>query len=1349
MRISASVGTQGALIEDLLNEHIGRQTTWHVGGIPLHQAKFGSPPFVEGAMIRASEGSSPPAEPAPLRITCTEGFAAGTNFPVRRGSFTMGRDLTDISLSNPHLPPFAATLNVTDQHAVFRPADQKPVTKLACGEIITVNGSRLELEDWTTKRPLSVSHLPLPAQDLRFASDSEGRKILLFTSLVPILFGVVTALVWNMWFMLLFGCLSSIVTLAHWWAKGRGKGRDRKLFAEARSRELNSIARLVPPIGARIAEVVVRLESSTEWSRSPPSPRGRRPHETSAQELWVRWGRGPRALHISDRFSSPTYTAQNMPVLTSLRVPHLLLMSTDGRDDGMATLLAHLLVDGLPLEWAACPADCDICREFSRRWGQLVNFSDDSAPSLSNPPVSLVCANRFTLENGPGMIVFIGLDSPRLSPPAAWDGILVSPSPDGLVIRPEGTAKDGCIGAVSGVGLTCSAPDIPPLDLLEILVHVNRSLVPVNRSVTSCRLSTREDLAIETASDRWSLSRKDAALMVDFGKDAKSGKLLSYDLNEIGPHCVVAGTTGSGKSEFLRGILTSLALRYPPDRIGFILIDFKGGTSFGPVARLPHVHSALSDLDEPVILRGLAFIEAEIRRRESLFADVKAHSWPEYTKGFRGDSGTKRCPLPEILVAVDEFRILVDTFPTAMDRLMHIAAAGRSLGIHLVMSTQRPQGAISSDIRANVSVNVCFRVASEPESVGVIGTPQAAELPATSPGTGYVSVAGAVLHFHAIHVDALPRTPPLKPLRIPRSSHQEVGSGRTGKTSASTDSILGEHIAEFTERVRMIESGSTAPVIPPRLDNRISRFSDPHMVAGSMATVHSPGLYLGHGEIPRRAWQGPVLWTGRELGALEVVGPVQRQLSFATRLLMSAATANQPIYAISCDPELHLTITKASTAGLDIRGAADLADPLFVVEVLTELIRTPRSSPSNPVLVIIQGTDRLLESFVAFGYDLAKNIQDLVVAHGAHWNLALLGGKRLPPDIRQYCPAKIFAQDSDSNEFRLSHPRESAELLDDLWICEGTMTRNRGPLGLLPPSRNATRDLTDLVRAKQESDSTKRRPIAPVVNLPMMRRPRPKLTWCLPDHRGSRVRVTDPEPYPAGPGQKPGIELLVGVSSPLPKECRALAVPGEALALVYASRTTEEQLLDVLTNFNPHLGWRIFEAGNNPMASGLGQVLEHTPAGSGSNVAVVRDVPSWPLAEMDRVDEIVHSHRLAILSFPMGSPATITCRWAESIRSSTSAIFAGPIQNGSCGFRPEPTPPYKLRLDEDEGLVLSHGTWERFKIPRMARSSRRPRHAEAELSLAESVRSQKMVLDSGAEQQHTDKYSVQDGNGHE
>ncbi|WP_165168300.1 FtsK/SpoIIIE domain-containing protein [Rothia uropygialis] len=1349
MRVSASVGTQGELIEELLNEHIGRRLTWHVGGIPLHQAKFGTPPFIEGAMIRASEGSSLPAEAAPLRITCTEGFAAGTSSPIGRGTYTVGRDLADISLSNPHLPPFAAILNVTDQHVVFRPANRRPVTKLACGETITVNGSRLELEESTRKRPLSVSYLPLPKQDLRLASHSEGWKTLLVTGLLPILFGMVTALVWNMWFMLLFGCMSSIVSLAHWWTKGRGKTRHRKLFGEARSRELDSIARLVPPIGARIAEVIVRLESPTAWSRSPPSPLGGLPYETTSQELWVRWGRGPRVLHISDRFSSPTCTAQNMPLLTSLRVPHLLLMSTDGREDGMATLLAHLLVDGLSLEWAGCPEDCDICREFSRRWGQVVTVSVDGAPLFSSSPVSLVCANRFRVENGPGMVVFIGLDSSHLLPPAEWGGILISPSPDGLVIRPEDAAKDGCIGTASGAGMICSAPDIPPLDLLEILAHVNRSLLPASRHVTSCRLSTREDLAIETASDRWSLSRKDAALVVDFGRETKSGKLLSYDLNEIGPHCVVAGTTGSGKSEFLRGILTSLALRYPPDRIGFILIDFKGGTSFGPVARLPHVHSTLSDLDEPVILRGLAFIEAEIRRRESLFADLKAHSWPEYTKGFCGDSGAKRCPLPEILVAVDEFRLLVDTFPTAMDRLMHVAAAGRSLGIHLVMSTQRPQGAISADIRANVSINVCFRVASGPESVGVIGTPQAAELPATSPGTGYVSVAGSVLHFHALHVDALPRTPPLKPLRIPRASRREVGDVRTEKTSASTDSILGDHIAEFTERVRRIESDSTPPVIPPRLDNRIARFSDPRMVAGSMATAESQSLYLGHGEIPRRAWQGPVLWTGRELGALEVVGPVQRQLSFATRLLMSAAMANQPIYAISCDPELHRTMTEASAAGLDIRGAADLADPLFVVEVLAELIRTPRSGPSNPALVIVQGTDRLLESFVAFGYDLAKNIQDLMITHGAHWNLALLGGKRLPPDIRQYCPAKICAQASGSNEFRLSHPRESAELLDDLWVCEGTMSRNRGPLGLLPPSRNATRDLADLIRAKQDSDSTKRRPIAPVMNLPLMRRPQPKLTWCLPDHRRSSARVADPEPCPAGPGQKPGIEILVGVSSPLPKECRARAVPGEALALVYASRTAEEQLLDVLTNFNPHLGWRIFETGNNPMAPGLGQAQERSHAGSRPNVAVVRDVPSWSVAEMDRVDEIVHSHRLTILTFPMGSPATITCRWAESIRCATSAIFAGPIQNGSCGFRPEPAPPYKLRLDEDEGFLLSHGTWERFRVPRVAGSSQNPRHIEAELSLAESVRPQEVVLDRGAEQQDTDNYSVQDGNCHE
>src|SRR5699024_1940313 len=125
------------------------------------------------------------------------------------------------------------------------------------------------------------------------------------------------------------------------------------------------------------------------------------------------------------------------------------------------------------------------------------------------------------------------------------------------------------------------------------------------------------------------------------------------------------------------------------------------------------------------------------RRREALFATVGARNWVEYLERCATKPGRDEV-LPEIAVVVDEFRVLVDSFPRAMDRLLHIATTGRSLGFHLIMSTQRPQGAISPDIRANVSVNVCFRVASDADSISVIGTPQAASLSSEGPGAGLV-----------------------------------------------------------------------------------------------------------------------------------------------------------------------------------------------------------------------------------------------------------------------------------------------------------------------------------------------------------------------------------------------------------------------------------------------------------------------------------------------------------------------------------------------------------------------------------------------------------------------------------
>ncbi|PKW27137.1 FtsK/SpoIIIE domain-containing protein [Phycicoccus duodecadis] len=200
------------------------------------------------------------------------------------------------------------------------------------------------------------------------------------------------------------------------------------------------------------------------------------------------------------------------------------------------------------------------------------------------------------------------------------------------------------------------------------------------------------------------------------------------DLERDGPHVLVGGTTGSGKSEFLRTLVTGLALGSPPDRLTLLLVDFKGGSAFGPCTSLPHVVGVVTDLDAHLAERALRSLDAELRRRERLLATAGTSDLDAY----RRRPGVE--PLPRLVVVVDELRTLVDELPDLVRGLVRLAAQGRSLGIHLVLATQRPSGSLTPEIQANVNLRIAFRVRDRADSVSIVESDRAADLPADTPG---------------------------------------------------------------------------------------------------------------------------------------------------------------------------------------------------------------------------------------------------------------------------------------------------------------------------------------------------------------------------------------------------------------------------------------------------------------------------------------------------------------------------------------------------------------------------------------------------------------------------------------
>ncbi|MFG2939774.1 FtsK/SpoIIIE domain-containing protein [Streptomyces sp. NPDC048282] len=208
------------------------------------------------------------------------------------------------------------------------------------------------------------------------------------------------------------------------------------------------------------------------------------------------------------------------------------------------------------------------------------------------------------------------------------------------------------------------------------------------------------------------------------------------DIRRDGPHALVAGTTGAGKSELLQTIIASLAMANRPDALNYVLIDYKGGSAFMDCARLPHTVGMVSDLDAHLTERALASLAAELHRRERILFEAAAKDIEDYndTRRLRPELE----PMPRLVLVIDEFASLVAELPDFIAGLVDIARRGRSLGVHLVLATQRPAGVVSADIRANTNLRIALRVTDASESQDVIDAPDSGAIAKSTPGRMYV-----------------------------------------------------------------------------------------------------------------------------------------------------------------------------------------------------------------------------------------------------------------------------------------------------------------------------------------------------------------------------------------------------------------------------------------------------------------------------------------------------------------------------------------------------------------------------------------------------------------------------------
>ncbi|HEM6099534.1 TPA: type VII secretion protein EssC [Streptococcus suis] len=236
---------------------------------------------------------------------------------------------------------------------------------------------------------------------------------------------------------------------------------------------------------------------------------------------------------------------------------------------------------------------------------------------------------------------------------------------------------------------------------------------------------------------RWEENETYQTMAVPLGVRGRDD-ILYLNLHEKahGPHGLIAGTTGSGKSELVQSYILSLAVNYHPYEVAFLLIDYKGGGMANLFADLPHVVGTITNLDGNQANRALVSIKAELKKRQRIFLENDVNHINQYTKLFK--EGKVKEPLPHLLIISDEFAELKANQPEFMDELVSTARIGRSLGVKLILATQKPSGVVNDQIWSNSKFKIALKVQDVADSREVIKTPDAAEI--TQTGRAYLQV---------------------------------------------------------------------------------------------------------------------------------------------------------------------------------------------------------------------------------------------------------------------------------------------------------------------------------------------------------------------------------------------------------------------------------------------------------------------------------------------------------------------------------------------------------------------------------------------------------------------------------
>lgn len=358
---------------------------------------------------------------------------------------------------------------------------------------------------------------------------------------------------------------------------------------------------------------------------------------------------------------------------------------------------------------------------------------------------------------------------------------------------------------------------------------------------------------------------------------------MTLDLRTQGPHALVGGTTGAGKSEFLQAWVLGMAAEYSPDRVTFLFVDYKGGSAFADCVDLPHTVGLVTDLSPHLVRRALTSLRAELHFREHLFNRKKAKDLLELEK--RRDPETP----PALILVIDEFAALAGEVPEFVDGVVDVAQRGRSLGIHLIMATQRPAGVIKDNLRANTNLRVALRMADESDSRDVVGDPIAGTFDPSIPGRGIAKTGpGRLVPFQSAYAGGWTSNAPAK--AEVKIAELRFGALLTWESGVERESDTQEDLGPNDQKrlvKTLVAAASDAGIPAPRrpwLDDLEATVDIMALPAGSDSKI-----LLGKADLPEKQLQEALYFLPDRDGAMLIYGTSGSGKSTALRTIAIAA----------------------------------------------------------------------------------------------------------------------------------------------------------------------------------------------------------------------------------------------------------------------------------------------------------------------------------------------------------------------------------------------------------------------------------------------------------------------------